>query len=177
MAAEIWKLIPDTHYEVSTCGRVRSLDVEYPHPRNSTKTWFRKGRILNPTTVLGYAVVSMVIKGIKKCVKVHRLVGEAFIENPLKKPLINHKDKDRLNNEVNNLEWTDSRENTLHGLISFERTSKYPGVSWKTANHKWVSQIQIDNKKIHLGIFNTEEEAYNTYLKALDDNKLDNKYR
>jgi len=42
------------------------------------------------------------------------VVGEAFITNPENKPSINHKDKDKTNNTVSNLEWVTCRENTLH---------------------------------------------------------------
>lgn len=92
-----------------------------------------KGRIFSKRTnkilVLGvnqkgYSVLSTRIggrRGICKCFRVHILVAKAFIPNPHNKPIINHKDGNKLNNEVWNLEWSTYSENTIHayenGLI------------------------------------------------------------
>lgn len=53
-------------------------------------------------------------KGKNLCLKVHRTVAEAFIENPLNKPFVNHKDADKLNNFKDNLEWVTHQENVDH---------------------------------------------------------------
>lgn len=50
----------------------------------------------------------------QKIHKVHRLLAEAFIPNPDKKPCVNHKDGNKLNNNLDNLEWATVQENTIH---------------------------------------------------------------
>lgn len=63
---------------------------------------------------MGYAFMHFSIAGEVSSYFVHRLVGFAFIENPLKHPEINHKDGNPLNNNVSNLEWVTKSENHIH---------------------------------------------------------------
>ena len=99
-SAEIWADIPKYKgkYQVSTKGRVRSL-------------LRGKERVLTPWLTTGYPTVSL---GRRNKQLVHRLVAEAFIPNPERRPQVNHKNGDRTDNRVNNLEWVSSRENILH---------------------------------------------------------------
>ena len=62
----------------------------------------------------GYECVATKVNGTNLCFRIHRLVAQAFIPNPLNKPEVNHKDGNKLNNNVENLEWTTSSENMLH---------------------------------------------------------------
>ena len=66
---------------------------------------------LTPWLTTGYPTVSL---GRRNKQLVHRLVAEAFIPNPERRPQVNHKNGDRTDNRVNNLEWVSSRENILH---------------------------------------------------------------
>lgn len=96
---EEWKPI-EHGYFVSTFGRVRSSDTKY-----------NKGQILNPFLgTTGYRRVF--IK--RKCVYVHRLVAKAFICNPENKPHVNHKNFNKQDNRVDNLEWVTEKENNQH---------------------------------------------------------------
>lgn len=67
-------------------------------------------------------------KGYRKNYKIHRLVAKYFIENPDNKPYVNHKDGNKHNNHVDNLEWVTAQENTVHAyknkLISNQRPIK-----------------------------------------------------
>lgn len=62
----------------------------------------------------GYEEVQLSTNGIRKNYRVHRLVGILFLSNIENKPYINHKDGNKLNNNVDNLEWCTSKENDFH---------------------------------------------------------------
>ena len=113
---EIWKDIEGYEglYEVSSYGRVRSLGQFVNH--NFGGYAYRKGRILKPGLgSRGYLSVTLSKNGIQKQYTVHRLVAQAFIENPDNLPQVNHKDEDRTNNNVTNLEWCDAKYNVNYG--------------------------------------------------------------
>lgn len=102
-------------YEVSNLGRIKSLDRFVSGKSNSMQ--MRKGRILKPQVASKYAQVYLNVDGKQKWFKVHRLVADAFIPNPNEYPIINHRDGNTLNNVVSNLEWCDSRYNSVYGVI------------------------------------------------------------
>lgn len=101
-------------YEVSDRGRVKSLARDLgdklgrPHPVIE--------RVLRPTlAVIGYPVVSLHASGRSRwTITVHRLVATAFIENPNNHPFVNHKNSERTDNSVSNLEWCTHAENVAH---------------------------------------------------------------
>ena len=83
------------------------------HPKDGVR---KKGKekTLKARTWLGYPKVTL-MKGKKKFERrIHRLVGEHFVDNPLNLPILNHKDSDRSNHRVDNLEWVDNSGNQLH---------------------------------------------------------------
>ena len=116
MEQEIWKPVVGYEglYEVSSLGNVKSLSRLV-----NVSTWEKQKYILGKKMAFyinyGYNNVDLSNKKKKKC-KVHRLVAEAFIPNPDKKPYINHINSIRNDNRVENLEWCTARENTLHGV-------------------------------------------------------------
>ena len=113
---EIWKDIEGYEglYEVSSYGRVRSLGQFVNH--NFGGNAYRKGRLLKPGLgSRGYLSVTLCKNGIRKIYTVHRLVAQAFIPNINNLPIINHKDEDRTNNSVDNLEWCDYKYNVNYG--------------------------------------------------------------
>ena len=95
----------------------------------STYKGFMKERALG-TNDRGYKTIGLTYGGVARYFKVHRLVAFAFIPNPLNKPFINHKDGDKSNNRVGNLEWVTSRENNAHaeamGLMNHISGEKHP---------------------------------------------------
>lgn len=70
--------------------------------------------LIGKTTKEGYRMVVLTVNNKKIYKNVHRLVAENFLPNPENKPEINHKDGDKLNNKVSNLEWCTSSENQEH---------------------------------------------------------------
>jgi hypothetical protein len=88
-------------YAVSTEGVVKRITT---------------GNVLKPQmTSKGYQVVRLYNKNGDKLLKVHRLVAQAFIDNPDNLPQVNHKDENKTNNSVSNLEWCDNRYNATYG--------------------------------------------------------------
>ena len=63
----------------------------------------------------GYKVVTLFKQGKARCTTVHRLVAQAFVDNPGHKPCVNHLDENKLNNHYTNLEWATVKENDNHG--------------------------------------------------------------
>lgn len=121
MIKEIWKDIPDYEglYQVSNLGRIkRILFLNY----NSRK---RKEKILKKVIDKdGYYKVSLSKNNKVKNYFVHRLVAKAFILNPNNCPIINHKDENKKNNCVNNLEWCTIKYNTNYNGATFKRGLK-----------------------------------------------------
>lgn len=112
---EIWKPVVGFEglYEVSCLGRVRSLDKIVRYSRGIDNFARRKGKLLSPKVAnTGYHEVVLIgHNGSRNNKRVHRLVAEAFIPNPNNYPIINHKDENKLNNLVSNLEWCTVRYN------------------------------------------------------------------
>lgn len=104
---EIWKDVKDYEglYQVSNLGRVKSL--------GNDKT--RKEKILKLKNVRGYLLIKLCKDGKQKFFAVHRLVAQHFIPNSLNLPEINHKDENKENNCLENLEWCDRTYNINYG--------------------------------------------------------------
>ena len=104
---EIWKDIPGYEgiYQVSNWGNVRNINYR---GTGSVK-------LLTPTLSVGYPRVGLSKNGGVRGFHVHRLVGLAFIPNPHGYDCINHKDENRTNNRVENLEWCTKAYNNTYG--------------------------------------------------------------
>lgn len=120
---EIWKDIPgyNGRYQASTLGRIRSTD-RLVEKSNGLKEFY-KGRVLKASLVpSGYLYVGIAEEQNKfRSRRVHRLIAETFIPNPLNLPEINHKNEDKTDNKVENLEWCSREYNSQYG----HRIEKY----------------------------------------------------
>ena len=102
MDDEIWKNVVgmEGRYQVSSKGRVRSVAYSI---------------VMRPMIQKGYVVIWLwSTSKIKKKWRVHQLVAQAFHPNPESKEFVNHKDKDRTHNCIENLEWCTHEENMRH---------------------------------------------------------------
>lgn len=116
MIDEIWKDIPgyEGHYQASTLGKIRSLDRYLFHP--ICRRRFLKGRVLKlALSDRGYLHLCL-YNPKNKNHRINRLIAQTFIPNPENLPEVNHKDGNKLNNNVDNLEWCTSSENNLHAV-------------------------------------------------------------
>ena len=102
-------------YEVSSSGLVRGKEKEVSgnHKKPTRKIPVRDKK---QCLLVGYPAVTLFKDGKPKLIKVHRLVAEAFLENPDSLPCVNHIDNDKTNNDVSNLEWCTHEHNTHHML-------------------------------------------------------------
>jgi hypothetical protein len=109
---EIWKDIKGYEglYQISNLGRVKSL---------------RNNIFLKPGDINGYLRVQLSNNGIDKKYYIHRLVGTNFIPNPNDYKEINHKDEDKSNNNVSNLEWCDRYYNINYGTALQRGSEKH----------------------------------------------------
>lgn len=152
---EYWKPVQDCRfmnsYEVSSLGRVRSLDRYVP---KSTKARKISGKVL-ATRVRkdGYLTVNLNVNGKGYQYAVHRLIASVFVENASSNPLVNHKNGIKTDNRAENLEWVTHQQNTDHaiaiGLIDIARganNEQFKGLVLAT-NKKTLNTIKFQGKK------------------------------
>ena len=165
-----WKSIPeyDGMYEVSDCGKVKSLKRKHWMKRNNCFREIKERILTQSIDGMGYFNVGLTKLGKTKTRTVHQLVAEAFLGYiPAgHKVHINHINNIKTDNRVENLEIVSGRENTNRKHL--KSTSKYVGVSWNKSSNKWVSQIRIKGKGKHLGYFTDEYEAHQAYQEKLN---------
>jgi hypothetical protein len=114
--------------------------------------------------------------GTRKTVKIHRLVANAFIDKFDGKNVVNHIDSNKSNNISSNLEWVSSLENNCHSRNKMKTSSKYIGVYFHKKESVFRSIARVNGKKVSLGRFKTEEEAYEARVNFEKENNIQNKY-
>ena len=135
---ETWKPVVGYEglYEVSDYGRVRSVPHEVPYLHGSRISPGRI-RVPNLNRRTGYLSISLCKGNVTKTKLVHRLVAEAFLPNPDNLPQINHKDEDKANNRLDNLEWCSVKYNNNYGTKNQRVSEKN-----KVSKCKPVAQIK-----------------------------------
>lgn len=119
---EQWRPIAGfPNYQVSNRGRVKNI---------------KSGKIIkNSIDVNGYESVNLWKNNKLKHFRVHRLVAEAFIENPYNLPQINHIDENKTNNDVTNLEWCTASQNIRHSIYR-----QYQKINQLSLDGKFIKQ-------------------------------------
>ncbi len=114
MQQEIWKNIKgyEKYYQISSTGKIKSLE------RKDARGYLRKEKIrkLIKGSTNGYVTIKLMVNKTYKHYLFHRLLAEAFIPNPENKPEVNHKDGNKFNNNISNLEWVNRTENINHAF-------------------------------------------------------------
>lgn len=127
MEVEIWKDIEgfENKYQISNFGNIKSLD------RIDSLGRFHKSKILKKSIEKdGYEYITLLCKKSKsKSFFIHRLVAYSFMFNLDNLPQINHKDGNKCNNRVSNLEWNTAQQNVIHALNK--------GLRKSGENHPW----------------------------------------
>ena len=142
MKNEEWRDVVgyEGRYQVSSMGRVKSLERKVRHWRGGER--IQKERILKPSNDRrGYLLVSLCDGEKRKTFSVHRLVCQAFHENPDNKPQVNHINEIKTDNRACNLEWCTCKQNVNHGTRT-ERSAK--------ARSKPVGQYTLDGELVKI---------------------------
>ena len=134
-------------YEVSNTGRVRSVDRFIVDSLGNRR--FYKGKIISlELSNSGYYFVDLTYKTKRKHFYVHRLVAEAFILNVDGLPAVNHKDEDKTNNNVENLEWCDYKYNINYGTRAERRkTTNIQNGLWTGLSKREYRKQYVDNNR------------------------------
>lgn len=134
----------EDYIQVTKCGRVRTKYKEviyFPYGKKRVlKCLPRELKTSNDSK--GALTVWFTYKKKNQSKRVHRLVAETFLPNPLNKKQVNHKDGNRENNNVDNLEWATQEENMNHAKIN--GLTNQPKINWETT--KKIQKIYKEGK-------------------------------
>ena len=148
---EVWRDIEgyEGYYRVSNLGRVKSLQTKaYSHKEKCAIVVMREKILKQFPNTDKYLMVDLRKDGTRNTQKVHRLVAKAFIPNTNNYPQVNHKDENKQNNTVENLEWCNSQYNNTYG------TAKQ-----RMAQKKMKKVIQISASGEAVNEWNSIQEA------------------
>jgi hypothetical protein len=151
-------------YRISNYGKIISLSY------NKTK----KEKELVGSYCNGYHRVGLRKYNKRNYFFVHVLVAKHFCVKQDYQNQVNHIDSNILNNIYSNLEWVSQIENHSHKSYKLNSSSPHVGVS--KYKNKWMSYISLNNKKIYLGIYDSDKQAFEARCKYEKDNNILNKY-
>ncbi|MDN5628848.1 HNH endonuclease [Lactococcus garvieae] len=164
-------------YEISNLGNVKSLEREISYETTNQTGKRFIGKRIQPEKILktrkdrgGYLYISLpVVQGKVKYVKVHRLVAENFIDNPQNVKFVNHKDENKENNNVENLEWVTMAENNSYG----SRKEVFKPIAKYTLDGKFIAKyptLREAGRSVDRGNGKTGEGNRKSIKKCCDGN-------
>lgn len=107
----------------------------------------RQGTILKPSkNNKGYPFVNLCKDGKPKCKTVHRIIASTYLTAVDGKPEVNHINRNKEDNRVENLEWTDRKGNLANRVLKENRYG-VKGLSWDDSRQRWVAQRMIEGQK------------------------------
>lgn len=167
----MWKDVKgyESTYKISDTGEIWSKDRMCVDSKGRKR--FRKGQKIKPDIAPnGYYRVTLANGGKKKQRYLHRLLAEHFIPNPLNLPQINHKDGDKLNCNIDNLEWVTVQQNVIHAyehkLIDHVRGNRHPNYGKCGGDSKRAKKVTAINVITH------EVKTYDSMIETKKDGFL-----
>jgi hypothetical protein len=138
-----WRKVADSLFEVSSTGLIRRIGKE---------KCFKPG-----VDAGGYFILPVHYEdGSRKTKRLHRLVGGAFLPNPDNLPELDHINRDRKDNRIENLRWVSKNKNQWNKGVQESKTG-FTGV--RESDGRWRATLWAYGKYHHLGVFSTLEEA------------------
>lgn len=168
---EIWQSVKgyDGIYEVSNIGNVKRLSRTIKGNYEAPYVLKEKILILN-ISPLGYHQITLWKNKKANTKKVHRLVAEKFIKNPLNLPQVNHKNGNKLDNYIENLEWCDQTYNNIHarktGLNVSKKGKQHHAYGFNNKKSHILKNLKTGNKKSLMEVAN-EYKVCRTYIYAM----------
>lgn len=166
---EVWEDVKGYEglYKVSNTGQIKALyrRIDKGKCHREWKEHLLKFSIDN----CGYFRTSLAKNGVNRTVKVHRVVAEAFIPNPSNLPQVNHKDGNKQNNCVENLEWVTQSENLKHAFSTGLKTNKCennPSHKLTLSQVEWIKEHCIKRDKT-FGVI-ALAKRFNVHRKTID---------
>ena len=171
MTEEIWRPVVGYEglYEVSSYGRVRSVDRYVKSKSESYR--LTKGKVLSGSiTKDGYVRCLIKVNGVGRSYFAHRLVAETFIPNPDNLPQINHKDEDKRNNRVDNLEWCTAKYNMNYGSRQerYRDTMLEMGHWSGLSKEEYIKKYKEENKERMMKYFQDYTEKHKDKKREYD---------
>ena len=138
------------------------MSEEHPHDVTHVKSGRVIKWIINHG---GYYQTSLCRRGRARTVRRARLIAHCFIPNPEGKPTIDHINRDRMDDRVENLRWATCAEQTANRVYMYRNnTSGIRGAYWSKKNAKWHARIKVGGTQLHLGYFDDINDAEAAYL-------------
>lgn len=151
-------------YQVSKTGYIKSL------PRKGTQGGIMRGHLDKK----GYVIITLRKDGVQSSKRLHRLIAETFIPNPDNLPEVNHRNENKVDNRVENLEWCTSAYNHEYGsrtsraaqscgkaIVCVETGVKYQGAKWA------ATELNLDPSAITKALKNPNRTCGGCHWKYL----------